>query len=562
MKKINLVALVALVTFVLTQLSCVQSAPPAPTVDAAPTADVTDPTVTDTPVMPDQQIALWRQMAAARPRDPVLADTRSHEQIAAAACTGPNGQWRCKGARPMAFGAQPIIPVAWTVPQWYLDPNNVSGTASDTNDCVTTSTACRTCQEIEAHRWGTYSPRLRQVTHITALSSQTADQGNADPCYFSPFGENNGGMLIVNGVLNATTQVATGTLGTVTAKNRNTPQTLNAVLPGGVAAGEFIVNSSTVPPSAAWIYKNVSGSTWAISQPLARAAAPVTTVFLAEVDTWAAGNTVTIYSPAALNIAVWSPVQESFDNTFAANNYSTILNLNVFDPESTGNQVNFATNTFYVAESVISRVLTGTSPDDASLGAGYLNVNFAGGASVGIPGPVYNVVGGQVPPTAVSGAFITSNFFFTADFIQGVTTLAGGGMNGGGCGLMELDANTTVGLQYTANIYCTTAGSYNAGQPVIWGTGFLDVSGQSTLLFKNGASQAGTTFKNTGGLRLNSTTTGHSVNTASSVDTPCGGITVNTTNLDAATSATCASSGFGGLAFRYGGASISNQTTR
>ena len=534
---------------------------PTSAVDAAPERTPTIDVATS--LMPDQMLrARMRERAGqVTPVSPSLRDTRSHEQIAAAACTGPDGRWLCAkartatGATPMLSSSQPIIPISWTVPNWFLDPANVSGTASDTNDCTTSATACLTCQEIETHRWGTYSPRLRQITTLTTLSSQSNAQAQADPCYFTQYQENNGGMLIVKGLLNATTQVATGVLGAVVAKNRATPQLLNAVLPVGAAVGTFVVN--TTHPSAAFVYKNVAGNNWAMSQPLARTAVPVTN-FLepAEVDTWALNDSVTLYHLSALNIGVFSGQVEAIDSSFATITYPTVLNLNVLDPNpGTGNSLQLSTAQFEFVETTISREVVMSANTNAEIVIGFANVDFEGGVSAVVSGGSWSVIGGQIP---AGFSFFTGGAFLDADFICGVTSCL---VNRGGAGVLYIDTSVQLNVNLTTNgNFFNNSTAYNGGQPVIWGPGLLDVGGSGQYLFKTGAGQAVATFKQTQHLRLNQQTTAHSIFTALNVDTPCGGIDLTPANLDLAASATCATTGFGGLAFQPGGAAFSNHS--
>ena len=60
---------------------------------------------------------------------------------------------------PTKFGASggtasPIIPASWTVPCVVYRSGNSSGTASDSNNCTTSATACLTWHQINDARWG------------------------------------------------------------------------------------------------------------------------------------------------------------------------------------------------------------------------------------------------------------------------------------------------------------------------------------------------------------------------------------------------------------------------
>jgi hypothetical protein len=133
-------------------------------------------------------------------------------------------------------------------------------------------------------------------------------------------------------------------------------------------------------------------------------------------------------------------------------------------------------------------------------------------------------------------------------------------------GLAQGSGLTTIGKVYIASPFQLAVGPFGAasmfssysGGPIVWGGGKFGVQGTARVFYPAGSGQAVATFALTGGITINNIATAHSVFTASNVDTPCGGITVNAANLDLASSATCATTGFGGLAFNYGGASITN----
>jgi hypothetical protein len=236
---------------------------------------------------------------------PSALDTRSQAQLPVAACTAADGTWRCASPKPKTFaassGAQPILPASWTVPHWVYDASNASGTASDSNDCLTTSTPCLTFQEISVHRWGCLGnpfacPRLAQATTIEQLSSSTS---TTDLIYLYPAIEQ-GAYLSFFGPLGAAQQVCTGAI-TVTAskvRTKGASSLLTVTLPVGcssAAANETVVNTSH--PSVAYLNTNTSGTTWTMSQPLARVSVPWSGTDPPEVDTWATSDTVTVYAP-------------------------------------------------------------------------------------------------------------------------------------------------------------------------------------------------------------------------------------------------------------------------
>jgi hypothetical protein len=201
------------------------------------------------------------------PAAPTALETRSQAPMDTAACTGADGSWRCSAARPRTFaaaGATPILPAAWSVASWFVDPQNVSGTASDANACTSSGAPCLTWQEINVHRWGCLGspgacPRIRQTTTITFLSSHT---DNSDPVVLVPQIEN----ASVFSLQGTTPTVATSTTFTLNAAKNRTAGA-NAMLSGSFAAGSpaacvLVQNTTAAKSSRAWVYTTAGGSNW------------------------------------------------------------------------------------------------------------------------------------------------------------------------------------------------------------------------------------------------------------------------------------------------------------
>lgn len=201
---------------------------------------------------------------------PAWHETRTAGELQRAACTGPGGAWVCgpQVARPpkiLAAGAQPIIPVGWTVPAWFFDGQNLSGNASDGNDCQTAATPCRTYGEISVHRWGTTSPTLAQPTTFTLLS----DQLSTDGFIFVP-NIIGAGAATINGTLIAQ---ATATIGTFTPRNRaaGVPHAITALGQSGAFWTPFVGDlvQDTTAGAWFWIEKDKGGASAQITEPLA-----------------------------------------------------------------------------------------------------------------------------------------------------------------------------------------------------------------------------------------------------------------------------------------------------
>ena len=228
-------------------------------------------------------------------------------------------RWRAEGSptpKLQAAGSSattPIYPAAWSTGTWYVDDQNVSGTASDLNDCQTPTTACRTCQEIVVHRWGTSQPALQNPVGTSALVVMNylsaSPNDTSDSCAFDPIG----GFFQLNGPLTSVQQVASGVLGaTFHAKNAATRQVLNVQLPaptGTYSAGELIVNNTH--SSSAYLTIVTSGTSWNVSQPADRNTGN-------EVNTWAVGDSVVVYKMAGLQFR-YMGVNTGYSDVAASN---------------------------------------------------------------------------------------------------------------------------------------------------------------------------------------------------------------------------------------------------
>ncbi len=210
-----------------------------------------------------------------------------------------------------------VIPPSWKQAAWFLDGSNVSTCASDNNrtcsssSCTSGDGPCLTFGSILS-RWGTYEPLIQQKTTLTIMSSMVYP----DTIYMQPRIQYLGTYPSANFIVSCNLPTATwsGAIGTVTAKNRATPQLLTANLSSftGVVTNQLLVNATH--PSEAWTYKVASGSVWDISQPVTgcdtAASFPCPTP-LTEVDTWATSDVVSAYTPYTIYMASFEPVNQS-----------------------------------------------------------------------------------------------------------------------------------------------------------------------------------------------------------------------------------------------------------
>jgi hypothetical protein len=421
----------------------------------------------------------------------------------------------------------PVFQTSWTQATWCIDPQNASTCASDTNatcgscSCTSGDGPCSTWAQVAA-RWGTYSPRLRQDTTITFDSAQTAA---TDPIIWTPY-EENGSHLTVQGVLGTAQQVATGTLSSVTAKNRNTPQLLQAAFGSTLTAGTLIVNSTH--PSRAFLRTNVSGTTWTITQPLVAIAMP-TSPSGTEVDTWANGDAWTAYTPVAVNIETVVPTYEAFNAT-TFDNLTSLYQISNYVAA-----VPYATMTLGSNVQIVESVINGYELSFNS-SAGYFTNAFVNNYITSIvlsqsnPIPYFGL--GSLVYGGFTSTWLASGSFFNYDVI--LTAVSGSG------------TFAKVYLANSAAMVVSGGSSINSGG-IVWGPGNINVTGNTRLVYT--PTQATAAFLTT--IDLDGTATGCS-HTGASPDVVSCGISLTGAHLDAAQGV----AGFGGLAYTPGGASI------
>jgi hypothetical protein len=422
------------------------------------------------------------------------------------------------------FGASPgpvgpfVPPLSWSQATWFVDPSNVSTCASDNNLTCSLSTCgtsgdgpCLSYGSIVS-RWGTTSPRIRQNTIITAMSSNTSD---ADVWYAGPFSLENSAGIEIAGTL---TPIQTTTITVVAAKNRNTPQLLEVTFAAADAAslspGLLVIN--TTHPSRGWTYKIVSGTTWLMSQTAS--AIVETTPELrncanpTEQDVWTTGDTVTINALPQINLSyVGAVTQGESSSTFS--NGLVLYNVGARLPTSTSGFAPLVVGgwTMFVESSSAIPVYPVQSGSLGAIGSGFLNSAMAGGilaslgASVnttaetqGILNPLLCMSAGYFGTSTTynltpTGAQITQDAILAPGFHQLVNFIYGGIES------VYLDTSTLT-VMGRADI---TGLLGAAGGPFVWGTGAVSATGNGRIFYPAGGGAAATTFLQTGGVNIN-----------------------------------------------------------
>lgn len=189
---------------------------------------------------------------------------------------------------------------AWRrVQQWYVDPENTSGHASDENVGNDVTRPLLTKAEIY-RRWGyTWSPDIDVgAVTITPISD---DLDNTDPAFFAP-NLINGSRLIIQGI---STPVYDGTLASVSAKNRASNTNLSAAFTGDtsdIGIGDLVINF-TRGNSRALVALDMGEGINMLTQPMT----PYEDLTQfpgsqTEVDTWADGDHVQVFQQRRCNL--------------------------------------------------------------------------------------------------------------------------------------------------------------------------------------------------------------------------------------------------------------------
>ena len=508
----------------------------------------------------------FSQPSCARSTQPARSATPIEgaiDPLVAAACWPDRCLGTIAGKRLLsASTSAPIIPPSWTVPTWYIDPANSATCASDSNSgtAATCTGGCAgsvctsgvgpllTFQELAVHRWGTYSPRLRQVTTRNWLSSHTS---NSDPVYSLEYIEN-GAYLVDTCPLGSAQTVGTGTIGSVTggAATRSGNAVLQATFTIGgsptLLAGMLVQN--TMHASYSVLAKFVSGTTWKVQQPLAAVSIPynVAVGVPNEVTNWTNSDAVTVYQPVAINFAqlASSVTDPTSSSTFNAAHF--VNHCNIYQPASTSPPA--VLQNVQLSEMTSFRSVTISGNASVSAQVAGVNVLFANNLYSSSP---------------VSGSFEGGPTFIGGAFVGNTTTIGGATLDGdvafmGGTGIFLSGFNfintVIVDTGSRLNILAGGMGHVAVGNyaaSVLYGAGIGNLEGQARIDYPSGASAASADLL-IATLQVNGQTkTCLGVPSVTSPTLACN-ITLTNTNLDSNLGATS------GCLWVEGGAAVCN----
>jgi len=427
---------------------------------------------------------------------------------------------------------------ALAVAAWFVDPQNVSGHASDSNAGTTSGAPLLTKAEI-ARRWGSWTPTLdgSVVPGASVLVTMlSADANGSDPWLADPVLLNSCNLTLTAALPAAS---YTGALATVTAKNTTTNTPLECTFTAGVGAiAVGLLLENTTHPSRAWVEANLGAGVFRITQPITKATGPGDFNNAGNVDTWAPGDVIVAFAPLGVCVGLFGVMaQPQVPNAF--NSGAALWQLTVADFSPTLGDGNCT--------------VTGVGPTFAC------ECYFQTTPDV-LPGewPGFNAALRQI----FNNCFLSNGVQGSSFALQGGAILLGGGSF---CDNALLDLQTLWDGGNATFRDCT----FNSGQSTFLASGVTIgiqgsttlpshvVNGQGTLDFISGAATYATntavqTFRQAGGLQLNGQTTGYSrVTTA-------GATALHKLNLTpAALDAAAGAAGFGGYA-EGGGAVITN----
>jgi hypothetical protein len=217
-----------------------------------------------------------------------------------------SGSWVLQTSAGPVPGTPAYNPAWYALTAIYWDPSNVSGLASDANSGATAILPVLTWAEI-IRRYGSVSPIFNDGQSVTFHKLSPQPNSATDPVFFSPYLSGGGQAVLLD-----TLQLVQAAFvsGVVTPKNIAIGGSLLtiATMPAGTVAGQLVYN--TTRNSYAFV-DSVVGTTATMQQPLTAAVA--TTVgspdcsTASQVDTWATGDTLTVYACSALNLKQWNP---------------------------------------------------------------------------------------------------------------------------------------------------------------------------------------------------------------------------------------------------------------
>jgi hypothetical protein len=424
----------------------------------------------------------------------------------------------------------------WLVPNWYIDPSNVSGTASDNNNGTTAATALIHYREL-VRRWGTVSPLLAQQTVLTFLSDQP-DQ--TDPVILRPIMEP--GSLL--NVIGTPVTVASGSLGAVTAKNRATSTLLQANI-GAAAAGSQGFMLFDTSQTARSFVDSVAGNVVTLTQPFAPSVTAPPAWWAggasgspAQVNSYTTGDSFQTIRLTKIYIQVFCPTTIG---DWPASLRGTLAMLGqIWVPDPTNGAQSFLTNpTTRITECRIDSFFQAETTGSNVVAEQLFNSWLPNGGSFGLT----SIYGGAINTISAGTAYLHGTVVGADALLHG--TVLTEPADGTSQVVSLLDSVFLDGtLDVSSNVKLGNAPNYGAGG-VLYGTYTVDAHLASFVFYDGTATGV---FLGTPTLQINGIAKASAYDRSIDPGALHSGRTLSVAQLDA----TIASGGFGGVALGNG----------
>lgn len=454
--------------------------------------------------------------------------------------------------------ASAVVPnPSWLQSMWKIDPQDVTGLADDSNTGLDALHPVRTWNGGVIAKYGTREPYLLQGTEWEFLSSHV---DGSDPVDFSPrmiidATSDSSQVGVIRGVLGPAQIVATGTITVISPKGDQALMVVTLPAGGSYQPNQIIANSTR--GSKAWLKAQISGTTWVVSQPVI--AMMVAYAGGGQIsrrdDTWASGDTVTVYRHVRVNLVRVAPIASDIQPTLDDFFFVTALRIPDYSNTDYGSfQVYLAGANCDHNEVCIEKVVlypTGIAPVSSYYANCSLIEGICGGEHQSPQGTTGPIIHGGLMGTAPGLLSISRLAGATLDIGVVVTQTFQGflppSIESGFIGDVFIDDGTTLAILGDTRVDGSAAGVHG-GLAKVRGTGTIDVIEQGRLSY-NGNPTA--IFVNAGGLKINGQSTAYSLGSGASAQLR-GGIALTPAKLNTSVG----SGGFGGRALNPGGGSI------
>lgn len=371
----------------------------------------------------------------------------------------------------------------WNIPFWVIDNQNVSGCASDGNDCTHSNCLgsgqgpCLTTAQVTESRWGCLgTPKacahLKQVTVFQYLSRD-------DESIYISVAVEPGAALVLQA--NSPSPSHTGSVTSVNTRTRTSDASGRLVITdSGASAGNYPAGAFLKVASGGgnmWIHSQPTATTVQPTQPLTATVTPTSVVSPAETTVTNGATTTVINSFVNINlVSVEAILAGGGDASTTQQSQVFIQHLELEDPNGIAADGLRWGSGVIAYESKIDRVIE-LSDTSSNIDSGCINCWIAGGI-IGnrSSGALFRLVGGTLASTATQCNPSGGGFVLDGDFWLDTSCTFQDGVN---VGLAQLgETNVTLGIGGGSHLMLI-GGGY--GQDELYGPGNPSVIDQGRL---------------------------------------------------------------------------------